>query len=78
MYDVADEIRRKDTIERWIAEGFWYCDTWISDWTNHPNFPRPPEQAHKDAIGLIHDLSWFLFSGNSPYQDNTLKKKAKG
>ena len=78
MYDVADEVRKKPEIETWIAEGFWYCDTFIRDWTSHPNFPRPPEDAYRDAIELVHYLALLLFSGESPYKDDTLRKKAKG
>lgn len=78
MYDVADEVKGKPSVETWIAEGFWYCDTFISDWTSHPNFPRPPEKAHQDAIELVHDLAYLLFTGESPYKDDTLRKKAKG
>jgi hypothetical protein len=78
MYDVANEVRGKPEIETWIAEGFWYCDTFIRDWTSHPNFPRPPEDAYRDAIELVHHLAALLFFGESPYKDDTLRKKAKG
>ena len=78
MYDVADEARRQPSIETWIAQGFWFCDTWIRDWTTHPNFPRPPEDAYQEAIELVHNLADFLFFGESPYKDDTLRKKAKG
>jgi len=78
MYDVADEARGKPVIEAWIAEGFWYCDTWLKDWTSHTNFPRLPEREHRDAIELIHELAYFLFTGDSPYEDDALKTKAIG
>jgi hypothetical protein len=78
MYDVADEVRGKPAIESWIAEGFWYCDTWIKEWTHHPDFPRPSQPEHLAALALIHDLSYFLFIGESPYSDATLQTKAKG
>ncbi|HBN74531.1 MAG TPA: hypothetical protein DD473_01670 [Planctomycetaceae bacterium] len=78
MYDVAEDARRRDTIETWIAHGFWFCDTWIRDWTSHSDFPRPDKEAYDDAIELIHNLSYFLFTGESPYQDRTLEIKTKG
>jgi tetratricopeptide (TPR) repeat protein len=78
MYDVAQEVKGQPSIETWIAEGFWYCDTFISDWTSHPNFPRPPEDAYRDALALLRDLASFLFTGLNPYKDDTLRKKAKG
>ena len=78
MYDVADEVKGQPFIETWIAEGFWYCDTWIRDHTSHPSFPRPPEEAYQDALALLDDLASFLFTGLNPYKDDTLRKKAKG
>lgn len=78
MYEVADEAKGQPSVETWIAQGFWYCDTFIRDWTSHPNFPRPPEDAYQDAIELVHNLATFLFLGESPYKDDTLRKKAKG
>jgi hypothetical protein len=78
MYDVADEIKGQPSIETWIAEGFWFCDTWIRDHTGHANFPRPPEEAYRNALTLLSDLASFLFVGRSPYKDDTLRKRAKG
>ena len=78
MYDVADEAKGQPSVETWIAQGFWFCDTWIRDHTSHPNFPRPPEEAYRDALALLDDLAYFLFMGQSPYNDDTLRKKAKG
>jgi hypothetical protein len=77
MYDVADEVKGQSTIERWIAEGFWYCETFVTHWKRHPSCPRPPED-YRDAIELIHNLSYLLFIGRSPYEGDTLRKKAKG
>ena len=78
MYDVADEAKGQPSIETWIAQGFWFCDTWIRDHTSHPNFPQPPEEAYRDALELLHNLAAFLFTGESPFKDDTLRKKAKG
>jgi len=78
MYDVADEVKGQSSIETWIAQGFWFCDTWIKDWTSHPKFPRPPEEAYRDALALLNQLADFLFTGQRPYTDDSLRKKAKG
>jgi tetratricopeptide (TPR) repeat protein len=78
MYDVAEDTKGQLSIETWIAQGFWFCDTWIKDWTSHPNFPQPPENSYRDAIELVHDLASFLFFAESPYKDDTLRKRAKG
>jgi hypothetical protein len=78
MYDVAEEIKGQPSIETWIAEGFWFCDTWVRGHTSHPSFPRPPEDAYRDALELLHNLAYFLFTAQNPYTDDTLRKKAKG
>src|SRR5213592_3958868 len=78
MYDVADEVKGQPSVETWIAQGFWFCDTWIRDHTSHPNFPRPPEEAYRDALALLDELAYFLFMGQSPFQGDTLRKRAKG
>ncbi|MFO1512337.1 MAG: hypothetical protein U1F83_05385 [Verrucomicrobiota bacterium] len=78
MYDVAEEVKGQPSIETWIAQGFWICDTFIREWTSHPNFPRPPEDAYRDAIELVHNLATLLFLRESPYKDDALRKKAKG
>jgi hypothetical protein len=78
MYDVAEEANKQPSIKTWIAQGFWFCDTWIKTHTSHPKFPQPPEKAYRDALTLLNDLAWFLFMGQSPYTDDTLRKKAKG
>jgi hypothetical protein len=61
MYDVAVEVKGQPSIETWIAEGFWYCDTFISAWTSHPNFPRPPEDASAVPTGSFERLSFGFF-----------------
>jgi len=78
MYDVAEEVRGQAVIEKWITEGFWFCDTWIRDFTGHPDFPRPPEEDYRDALELLHDLAWFLFVGESLFTGDELWRKAKG
>lgn len=78
MYDVAEEVKGQPSIETWIAEGFWYCDSLINDIASHSNFSRFPEDGYRDGVELIHNLAYLLFSGRNPYEDDTLRKKAKG
>ena len=78
MYDVAEEVKGQQSIERWIAEGFWYCGWFITETAGHSNFSRFPDDAYKDAVLLVHHLASLLFTGRNPYQDDTLRKKAKG
>ena len=77
MFDVADEVKGSESVELWIANGFWYCDTWVSAWTSHPNFPRPEESEYENAIELLRDLAYFLFMSESPYTNDTLRERAK-
>jgi hypothetical protein len=78
MYDVATKIKGSESIPTWIAHGFWFCDTWVSDWTSHANFPRPQKDYYDRSLQLLHDLGYLLFFGESPYEDDTLEKNAKG
>jgi hypothetical protein len=76
MFAIASETRESGTLERWVAEGFWFCDTWIASWTSHPSFTRPPQ--HEEALELIHDLAYYYFVGESPYEDDRLERMADG
>ncbi len=78
MFDVADQVKDNESIELWIAGGFWFCDTWISEWTSHPNFSRPNQEDYDHALELIHNLAYFLFMRESPYMDDALRQQAKG
>jgi hypothetical protein len=78
MYDVAAEIRGSESIPTWIAHGFWFCDTWVRDWTAHPNFPKPQRDYYDASLMLLSDLAYFLFVGESPYGDDTIERNAKG
>lgn len=79
MYDVAEEIKGQPSIEKWIAEGFWFCESEINAIASHSNYSRFPEDAYRDGVGLIHALAYFFFVGRNPYNDgDTLRKKAKG
>ncbi len=76
LYRAADELRGRENIPTNIAQGFWFCDTWIKDWTSHDNFPRPERQYYEESLELVHDLAYFLFLGESPYEDDTLRVRA--
>ena len=78
MYKAADEWRQRDSIPRWIAQGFWYFETFVPTWTSHPNFPRPESEYYHTSVQLIRDLSYFLFIGESLYEDDTLEKLSLG
>lgn len=62
-----------ESIERWIASGFWYLDHFAKDWTSHPDFPRRHEQDYYErAYERLHELADWLFTGESPYKSGTL------
>lgn len=56
----------RETIERWVAEGFWYVGWFVPEWSRHKNFPRPEVAYHQRACQRLWDLSWWLFTGNHP------------
>jgi hypothetical protein len=59
----------QNAIERWIAKGFWYVEWFSKEWASHPSFPRlHGEEYYKAARERLEDLSWWLFTGNSPYE----------
>ncbi|HET7459682.1 MAG TPA: hypothetical protein VFJ82_00485 [Longimicrobium sp.] len=65
-------VRQRDPeepIPRWIAEGFWYMDWFVRDWSTHPSFPREHSGEYYEAAWLLlHDLANWLFIGDSPYE----------
>lgn len=69
MRDCAAAHEGCETIERWIAEGFWYVEGFVRDWSSHANFPREFEDSYyEDAYERLRDLSYWLFMGESPYE----------
>ena len=68
MQSCCEAFSRSDTLERWMAEGFWYVPWFVRDWTTHPNFPRihQPEYYEK-AYERLDDLAYWFFFGESPY-----------
>ncbi len=58
-----------EPIPRWIAEGFWFLDSFVREWSTHANFPRQYELTYyNDAYERLHDLAYWLFMGFSPYE----------
>ncbi len=57
-----------DTIARWIAHGFWFVEHFARDWSSHPDFPRVHgDPYYTEACERLHDLSYWLFVGESSY-----------
>lgn len=59
----------QETIARWIAFGFWYLETNVPDFSQHPNFPRPyGDEYYEGAYRRLRDLSYWLFVGECIYE----------
>lgn len=58
----------KESVDRWIAEGFWYLSWFVKEWATHPNFPKvePPDYYEK-AFERLFDLAYWFFFSESPY-----------
>lgn len=76
MYAVADETNKHDSVDKYIAQGYWFIDTWVKNWTGQEEFPRPEKHRYEEALELLHDLSYFFFIGESPYKNETLREFA--
>ncbi len=72
MFQVAAACEDRDQLPKWIAQGFWYAETFARDWTAHPNFPRQPGVNYTEGCELLYCLSSYLFNGFSPLEDGQL------
>jgi hypothetical protein len=58
-----------ESVERWIASGFWYIPQFTRDWTTHPSFPREhSDEYYEQAYHLLDALAYWFFMGESPYE----------
>jgi hypothetical protein len=64
----AAEHAGRESLERWVAEGFWYVGWFVPEWSGHPNFPRPEAAYHRRACDRLHDLAWWFFTGHHPLE----------
>ncbi len=72
MLEVVKARDPVDPIPRWLAEGYWYLDWYVRKWTSHEAFPRPHSSSYyEEAYERIHDLAYWLFFGESPYQNGS-------
>lgn len=72
MRDCCEIHAETAMMERWVAEGFWYLQRFVRDWTQHPKFPRPyPADYYDRAYGRLDDLGEWFFTGSCPYEPGT-------
>ena len=68
MQRCCEKFSHRKTLERWMANGFWYLSFFVRDWTTHPNFPQVHEpEYYKKAYQRLDDLAYWFFFGESPY-----------
>jgi hypothetical protein len=70
MLSYARSRSPEHDIPRRIAQGFWYLDWFVPQWSQHPNFPRDHGTSYyEEAHTRLHELAFFLFVGQSPQGD---------
>ena len=53
-----------DTLDRWIADGFWDAEHSARDWISQSDSVTDP--YYQSAIELLHELAYWYFRGESP------------
>ncbi len=69
MHEYVSAKDSKDRLDPDIAQGYWFLERFVPEWTSHENFPRPESPYYEDCLMRISDLAWFYFIGESPYMD---------
>lgn len=60
------------TVERWLADGFWYLQWFTREWSSNPDFPRAYSlDYYERAYRRLDDLASWFFSGENPYLGET-------
>ena len=56
-----------ESLERWVAAGFWYAGTTSREWLSHPASKLNHSAAYyKAATELLFELECWYFIGESP------------
>lgn len=61
-----------ETVPRWLAEGFWYVDTFVRGHTSHPAWDdkkRREPDYYEAAYERLFDLADWFFTGQCPSLD---------
>jgi hypothetical protein len=68
MQECCQQTSKSETLDRWMAVGFWYIPSFVRDWTTHNRFPRArPPSSYEKAYERLDSLSYWFFFGESPY-----------
>jgi hypothetical protein len=67
MCECCETQEGQETIERWLADGFWtvYGEVIGCVERNYPR-PAPRPDYFKKAVARVHELAYWYFSGTSP------------
>ena len=66
MRCVCAEYAQHPTLERWMADGFYFVATWVPRITSTSRFQRPAStEYYRSAIERIQALGYWFFTGQS-------------
>jgi len=76
MLEVALKHNEDDEIPKWLAQGFWYLNEFIPDWSSHPDFHREFSDDYYDrAYEVVRDLADMFFMGDATSSMKTYLSK---
>ena len=72
MEHCATQHEGRDSVELWIARGFWFLESTTASWVGHTDRrPTREEDYYRRGCQRLYDLSYWLFFGESPYEGPT-------
>lgn len=75
MLKAVAHYQGREELPRWVCEGFWFCHTFTSEWTQHESFPRPDAPYHQNCLEILYDLAYSLFFNESPLQEGAMDEE---
>lgn len=64
MTACCEAVQGETSVERWIAEGFWYVGWFVENWTSHEAWRADPARAAIDAgCNRLFELCNWFFTG---------------
>lgn len=68
MMACCQQLDRTETVETWMAQGFWYLPGYVRDWAGNPSLPREhAEDYYQKACQRLDELAYWFFMGESLY-----------
>ena len=70
MHVICTDYSDQPHLERWLAEGIWQSNAFITAWSGNREFPRTePDEYYERAWDQLNELAGWFFGGISPYND---------